>query len=97
MLQLTHMGSVTEDGRVVTALSLTSLFLKGLNDMKQQSEFNEEGFILKEISARVTVQNFNLRFLIKFYIRVSQILRKILFNSIISHISLLHLKIYQNA
>ena len=96
-MYIIYMGSVTGDGRVVTALSLTSLSLKGLNDMKQQSEFNEESLILTKISARVTVQNFNLCFLIQFYIRVSQILRKILFNSIISHISLLHLKIYQNA
>ena len=35
-----YMGAVTGDSRVVTALSLTSLSLKGLNDMKQQSEFN---------------------------------------------------------
>ena len=40
------MGPVTGDGIVVTALSLTSVSLKGLNDMKQQSEFNEEGHIL---------------------------------------------------
>ena len=91
------MGGVTGDGRVVTALSHSSLSLKGLSDMKQQSEFNEEDLLLTEISARVTVQNINLCFFIQFYKRVSQILRKILFNSIISHISPLHLKIYQNA
>ena len=56
------MGSVTGDGRVVTALSLTSLFLKGLNDMKQQSEFNEESLILTKNQCASHGAKFQLMF-----------------------------------